>query len=106
MSGQINSNICLSNVKHLMLSVYKSYHQTVKYGKQRNCILQDLTRLEIQISKKVSKTENLFETVFQQPKSGLQKEPILTSLKERAHDQRKTMWFLPCAFPCFSSSTL
>jgi len=31
---QINSNICL------MLSVYKSFHQTLKYGRQRNRILQ------------------------------------------------------------------
>src|SRR6218665_118563 len=31
----------------LMLSVYESFHQTVKYVRQRNHILQDLTRLEI-----------------------------------------------------------
>jgi len=37
MSGKINSHICL------MLSVYKSFHQTVKYGQQINHILQDLT---------------------------------------------------------------
>jgi len=37
MSDTINSYICL------MLSVYKSLHQTVKYGHQRNQILQDLT---------------------------------------------------------------
>jgi len=30
-----------------MLSVYKSFHQTVKYGQQRNHILQDLPVLEI-----------------------------------------------------------
>jgi len=30
-----------------MLSVYKSFHQTVKDGRQRNHILQDLTGLEI-----------------------------------------------------------
>jgi len=41
MSGKINSHICL------MLSVYKSFRQTVKYGCQRNHILQDLTGLEI-----------------------------------------------------------
>jgi len=41
MSDKINSHICL------MLSVYNSVHQTVKYGCQRNYILQDLTGLEI-----------------------------------------------------------
>jgi len=30
-----------------MLSVYKCFHKTVKYGWQRNHILQDLTGLEI-----------------------------------------------------------
>jgi len=35
MSGKINSHICLS--------VYESFHQTVKYGQQRNRILQDIT---------------------------------------------------------------
>jgi len=30
MSGKINSHNCL------MLSVYKNFHQTVKYGQQRN----------------------------------------------------------------------
>jgi len=59
-----------------MLSVYKSYHQTVKYGRQRNQILQDLTLLEIQISVKASKTENRFETSFQQPN----KKTVLKSL--------------------------
>src|SRR6218665_2262749 len=51
----------------LMLSVYKSYHQTVKYGRQRNHILQDLNGLEIQISTTASKLKNQFE----QLKSGL-----------------------------------
>ena len=41
MSDKINSHICL------MLSVYKSFHQTVKYRRRRNHILQDLTGLEI-----------------------------------------------------------
>jgi len=41
MSDEINSHICLT------LSIYKIFHQTVKYGKQRNHILQDLTGLEI-----------------------------------------------------------
>jgi len=41
MSDKINSYICL------ILSVYKSFHQTVKYGHQRNHIVQDLTGLEI-----------------------------------------------------------
>jgi len=40
MSDKINSHICL------MLSVCRSFHQTVKYGHQRNHILQDLTGLE------------------------------------------------------------
>jgi len=40
MPDKINSNICL------MLSVNKNFHQTVKYGHQRNHILQDLTGLE------------------------------------------------------------
>jgi len=39
MSDKINSLICL------MLSVYKSFHQMVKYSHQRNHILQDLTGL-------------------------------------------------------------
>ena len=39
MSGKINSHICL------MLSVYKRVNQTVKYGRQRNQILQDLIGL-------------------------------------------------------------
>jgi len=41
MSGKINSYICL------MLSVYESFHQTVKYGQQGNQLLQDFTGLEI-----------------------------------------------------------
>jgi len=39
MSDKINSHICL------MLSVYKCFHQTVKYGQQRNHLLQDLAGL-------------------------------------------------------------
>ena len=34
MSDKINSHICL------MLSVYKCFHQMVKYGHQRNHVLQ------------------------------------------------------------------
>ena len=56
------------------------FHQTVKYGQQRNHLLQDLTGLEAYISMKASKTKNWFETGFQQPKSGLQTKPVLTSL--------------------------
>ena len=56
-----------------MLNVYKRFHQTVKYGHQRNHMLQDLTWLEIQISMKASKAESRFETSFQQPKTGLAK---------------------------------
>jgi len=41
MSDKINSHICL------MLNVYKSFHQMVKYGQQRNHILQGLVGLEI-----------------------------------------------------------
>ena len=40
-SDKINSHI------HLMLSVYKSFQETVKYGKPRNQILQDLTGIKI-----------------------------------------------------------
>ena len=36
MSDKINSHICL------VMSVYKSFHQTVKYGRQKNRILQAL----------------------------------------------------------------
>jgi len=36
----------------------------VKYGWQRNHILQDLTGLEIQNSMKTSKTKNRFKPVF------------------------------------------
>jgi len=46
-----------------MLCVYKSFHQTAKYGHQRYHILQNLTGLEIQISMKASKTENRFSTI-------------------------------------------
>jgi len=59
MSVKINSHICL------MLSDCKKFHQMVKYGRQRNYILQDLTGLEIEISIKASITENRFETDFQ-----------------------------------------
>src|SRR6218665_354939 len=62
MSDKINSHICLR------LSVYKSFHQAVKYGHQRNHILQDLTRLKPYISMKARKTENHFETGFDNQK--------------------------------------
>jgi len=52
--GKINEDICL------MFSVYNGFHQTVKYGCQRNRILQDLTGFEIDISMKSSETENWF----------------------------------------------
>ena len=58
----------------------ESFHQKAKCGPQRDHILQDLIGLEISISMKASKTENRFQTSFQQPKSGLQKEPELTSV--------------------------
>ena len=54
--GKINSHICL------MMNGYKNFRQTVKYGQQRNYILQDLTGLEILISMKTNKTENRFST--------------------------------------------
>jgi len=41
MWGKINSHICLT------LSVYKTFHQMVKYGHQKNQLLQDLTELDI-----------------------------------------------------------
>jgi len=41
MSDKINFHICPG------LSVYKSFHQTVKYGWQRNHILQDLTGFKV-----------------------------------------------------------
>jgi len=56
------------------------FHQIVKYGQQRDHILQDLTRLEIEISMKASKIVSRFQTSFQQLKSGLQKKLVLTSL--------------------------
>jgi len=49
MSDKIKSLI------YLMLSVYKSFHQTLNYGRHRNRILQDLTGLEILISMNASK---------------------------------------------------
>jgi len=62
-----------------MLSVYnKSFHQTIKYGYQRNQILQELTGLETYISMKASKTENRFETT----KNWFTKKLVLTSLLE------------------------
>ena len=45
MSGKINSHMYI--IICLMLSVYKSFHQMVKYGRQRNHILQNLTGVEI-----------------------------------------------------------
>jgi len=63
MSGKINLHACL------MSNVYKSCHQTVKYGWQRNHVLQDLTGLEISIYMKASKTKNWFKTGFE-TKSG------------------------------------
>jgi len=38
-----------------MLSVYKCFHQTIKYGCQRNHVSQDLTGLEIKIFMKALK---------------------------------------------------
>ena len=64
MSAKINSHICL------MLSVYKSFHQTVKYGRKRNLILQDLTGLEIQIYEPKTSLKPIFNNrkqVFQIP---------------------------------------
>jgi len=48
---------------------------------QMGNILQDLTGLEMYISMKAIKTnKKRFETGFQQPKTSLPKEPVLTSL--------------------------
>ena len=58
MSDKVNSHICL------LLCVYKSFHQTVKYCSQRNQILQDLTGLETKISMKASKTRTGFKPLF------------------------------------------
>jgi len=67
----------------LLLSIYKRCHQAVKYGRQRNHMLQDLTGLKVKISMKASKAENRFETDFQQLKTGLPKQPVLlTSLRQ------------------------
>jgi len=46
-----------------MLSVYESFHQTVKYGQQRNHMLQDLAVLEILISPKFSINKDWFSTI-------------------------------------------
>jgi len=43
-------------------------------------MLQDLIGLETYISMKACKTENWFQTGFQQPKTGLPNNPVLTSL--------------------------
>ena len=48
----------------------------VRYGRQRNDIVQDLTGLETKTSMKGSKRENRFETSFQQPKTGFPKNSI------------------------------
>jgi len=65
MSDIVNSHISL------MLSIYKRSNVA---GKETIIIiLQDLTGLEIRISMKASKTENQFETGFQQLKTGWQK---------------------------------
>ena len=56
MSDKINSHISL------MLSVYRSSHQTVKNDHQRIHILQGLTGLETETSMNASKAENRFST--------------------------------------------
>jgi len=62
-----------------MLSVYENFHETLKHARQGYHILQDLTGPEIEIFMKASKTENWFQTGFQQPKPSLQN-TVLTSL--------------------------
>jgi len=42
----------------------KFFHQTVKFDRQRNYIVQDLTGLEIEISMKASKAKNQFDPVL------------------------------------------
>ena len=57
MWDKINLHICL------MWSLHNSFHQTVKYGGQRNCILQALTGLEIEFSMKAWKPKNMSKPV-------------------------------------------
>src|SRR6218665_1263714 len=66
MSDKINSHICL------ILSVYKSFHRTVKNGKETMYYKINLG-LKYKFSMMVSKIENRFKTGFQQPKTGLPK---------------------------------
>ena len=66
-----------------MLTFYKSFHQTVNYGSQRNHIVQDLSELETKISMMASTSENRFEASIQQPKTGLPIKQVLTSLISR-----------------------
>jgi len=54
----------------------QKFHQTFKYGCQRNQILQDLTGLETEISMKASNTKNRLETGVQQSETGLRKDVI------------------------------
>jgi len=63
-----------------MLNVYKSFHQTVKYCRQGNHILQGLLGLKLKFSMKASKIENQFEIGFQQLKTDLLKNLVLASL--------------------------
>jgi len=56
-----------------MLCAYKRFHRSVKYGWQRNHILQDFTGLEIIISMKASKAKNPVLPGFQQQKPRLKK---------------------------------
>jgi len=46
---------------------------------------------------KASKTENWFQTGFQQPKFSLQKNPVLTSLKQTP---KNFIAYLACSLNC------
>jgi len=55
-----------------MLNVYESFHEAVIYGQQKKSYIMRVNWLEIKISMKAHKTENRFQTGFQQPKSSVQ----------------------------------
>src|SRR6218665_1908405 len=65
----------------LIFGVYNSFHQTIKYGHQRNHILQDLTGYEIKIYMKAGKTKTYFETGFRKPKTSLPKKTGINTPK-------------------------
>ena len=62
MSDKVNWYICL------MLSVYKCFHETVKYGQRRNYILQDLTGLHYTFLWRPVKQKTVMKRVFNNQK--------------------------------------